>query len=763
MQGYSGASLTTRGVPAGFPGAAVDPYMQAYFRGADPFGAAAAVMPTAMAGAQFSNAGFPQFGPARDPLGGATAFGGGAGLTGAFLTSAGFAEANRGFAQGGAHGMQPAMGLWPAPAFMSQMQGQSQMAGRQAVQQQQAQMGGCYGGARGSRDHDPNGGTPFGGGGYADAGGGASGGGGGAHQGAARFQKGGSKGSGRGGGCAGGRDKGGNKGDRGCGGGRGKGQQDQQQYGADGYQQMGYGQQGMMGGNGVVHGPVSLFCASLPEGCSKEQVSQAFAACGSVMSVRLLTKNNRTNAVVKMANQQDADRALRTIPRQQGWSVKYDSMDGDGKGKGGDRQAAFGTGGKAPNFGPSMGFGDQWQQQQPQMTTFGGSSRQQGGKGKGKSERSRGEPSSNLYVRGLPLTITEGQLHRTFNKVGKVVELKILRYADSQECSALVRMDSVESATAGIDTLNGSAPEGVVQTLRVSFQGKGATTPSDNLYVKGLPPDCTSDDLQMLFSQCGTVRRCCLLPPGSNATTASDAVALVQMSSTNEASKAIQALNGKLPPGAKPQMWIRFAEAKSQNDKELMEPTNNLYVKGLPLGTPNYLLRCIFGQHGTVTWLRVMAPKDPSESGDCVALVEMSTVEEAKAAVEALHGKVLSAPQPPMRVRFAGKEQKPGANLYIAGLAPTIQEQQLHQTFEKVGKVVRLRLLEKAESAETHALVQMGSLEEAEKAIEELNDVCPDSSGPMLIVRYARERIQKDGEKKAESTTEEAVEVEGEG
>jgi len=413
---------------------------------------------------------------------------------------------------------------------------------------------------------------------------------------------------------------------------------------------------------------------------------------------------------------------------------------GKGKGarKGADRHVQ-----PMPKFSASMGFAAE---QQPWQQQGSGQGSRQGGKGKGRSEKSRGDPSSNLYVRGLPPSTTEGQLYRTFGKAGKVLELKILRYPDSQDCSALVRMDSVQSATNGIDMLSGTVPEGVVPPMQVSFQGKGATAPSDNLYVKGLPADCTADDVQMLFSQIGNVRRHRLLPPSSGTSSATlDAAALVQMSSIDEAQKAIEALNGTLPPGPKPQMWIRFAEAKSSNDKGVLEPTNNLYIKGLPVGTSNYLLRLVFGQYGTVTWLRVMSPKDASAASDCVALVEMASVAEATAAVQGLHGRVLAAPMPPMRVRYAGKDQKPGTNLYVAGLAPVIQEQQLHQTFEKVGKVVRLRLLLQAGSSETHALVQMGSLEEAQRAIEQLNDVVPESAGPLLIVRYARERIHKTG------------------
>merc|ERR1719329_1525521 len=94
-------------------------------------------------------------------------------------------------------------------------------------------------------------------------------------------------------------------------------------------------------------------------------------------------------------------------------------------------------------------------------------------------------------------------------------------------------------------------------------------------------------------------------------------------------------------------------------------PTDNVYVKGLPLGTPDFLLRAVFAQFGSVVRVKVLEDKG-GEAADCAALVQMSSLDESKAAVEALHGRVLATPMSPMRVRFAGKDQEPGANLYVA-------------------------------------------------------------------------------------------------
>merc|ERR1712032_1264844 len=117
-------------------------------------------------------------------------------------------------------------------------------------------------------------------------------------------------------------------------------------------------------------------------------------------------------------------------------------------------------------------------------------------------------------------------------------------------------------------------------------------------------------------------------------------------------------------------------------------------------------LRAVFVQFGTVVWLKVLEPRS-SDASDCVALVQMASVDEASAAVDALHGRVLAGPLPPMRVRFAGKEQEPSSNLYIAGLPTT-----------------------------------------------KLHDRPLESTGPTLIVRFAKERPKKPEEEEKEGEAE---------
>eukprot|EP00929_Paragymnodinium_shiwhaense_P073470 TRINITY_DN37448_c0_g1_i1.p1 TRINITY_DN37448_c0_g1~~TRINITY_DN37448_c0_g1_i1.p1 ORF type:complete len:859 (+),score=163.80 TRINITY_DN37448_c0_g1_i1:80-2656(+) len=473
----------------------------------------------------------------------------------------------------------------------------------------------------------------------------------------------------------------------------------------------------------------NLFVSNLKKDTTLSDVREVFRKFGHVVSCRVFVANSRTCALVKMNTVAEAEAAVRACDGRP-WNVKFADK---------DSSASQPKAGAASQGGGAVASSGSSQQQRKMVSP------------------TSGRPSSNLYVKGLPLYVADYQLQQTFSKVGKVVEMKIMRYQDTQECAALVRMETVEAATSAVDQLDGQPVVGYTTPLTVRHRGKENDAPGDNLYVKGLPPEFSQDELQLLFAKFGSVKRCRLLPPvqheGSNGKAGfsqTDAAGLVQMGTIEEASSAIQALNGTVPEGVGARMIVRFAAEKDNGRNTTVAPdtpSDNLYVKGLPLGTPDMLLRAVFAQFGTVTRLKVLPPRPgDATTNDCAALVQMSSVGEAEAAVTALHGRALAQNQPGMRIRFAGRDQQPGANLYVAGLPTTILEEHLRATFAACGGVVRLRLLVQSGRPETHALVQMASEEEARAAITQLSGKPPVNFGMSLVVRYAAKRQYRDNQ-----------------
>merc|ERR1719183_2736471 len=136
-------------------------------------------------------------------------------------------------------------------------------------------------------------------------------------------------------------------------------------------------------------------------------------------------------------------------------------------------------------------------------------------------------------------------------------------------------------------------------------------------------------------------------------------------------------------------MVVRYAEVQSNAEKPEAKPNANLYVKGWPVGFPDFLLQTVFQQYGQVVRLRLLENPD-AEQPTCAALVQMAREDDATAALRALHRQTISPPVPAMRVKHAGKEQAPSGNLYVTSLPRTITEEQIRETFDKFGPIVRL-------------------------------------------------------------------------
>merc|ERR1712113_450190 len=99
------------------------------------------------------------------------------------------------------------------------------------------------------------------------------------------------------------------------------------------------------------------------------------------------------------------------------------------------------------------------------------------------------------------------------------------------------------------------------------------------------------------------------------------------MSSDEEAEKAIEELNETSPPGIGTAMVIRYASLNNGPERA-EQPNSNLYVKGWPVGFPDFLLQSVFHQYGTVARLRLLENPD-SEQSTCAALVQMAREDEA--------------------------------------------------------------------------------------------------------------------------------------
>lgn len=480
----------------------------------------------------------------------------------------------------------------------------------------------------------------------------------------------------------------------------------------------------------------NLFVGGLPLSTTDSSLRKTCEKFGSVQSCTVKTgtpEEGTSYGFVKFVHTAAARRAIKSLNGVDGWSVKcanHDVAGGAGKGEGGKGDFFSFMGGKGKDI---WGGGWVWSNQT-------------------ESERPEPEPHDNLYVKNLPPGVSEEEITETFAEAGDVVECRVLRWDGVSECAALVRMASIEAATKAKELLNGKVHAKCVQDVTVTIQQKSGAPVEDHCFVKGLHCTTSEEQLKALFGKCGEVKWCRVLPlpfmPAS--TKLPDCTALVQMANAEEAQKAVDELSGQPAPECGAAMVVRYAEVQSSADRPEPKPNTNLYVKGWPVGFPDFLLQTIFQQHGQVVRLRILENPDP-EQPTCAALVQMAREEEASTALKALHRQTVAAPVPPMRVKHAGRDQGPSGNLYVTSLPRTITEQQIRDTFEKFGPVTRLRLLNQEKSPELRALVELSSTELASKAVRELDNTPPVFKGPVLYIQYAtRREVAQGGARKTE-------------
>merc|ERR1719401_199290 len=80
--------------------------------------------------------------------------------------------------------------------------------------------------------------------------------------------------------------------------------------------------------------------------------------------------------------------------------------------------------------------------------------------------------------------------------------------------------------------------------------------PSDNLYMKGFPPNCDESMLRAAISPYGTITSCKVLPPGEGR---AFAAGLVRMASLEEAKWLVDNLNGNIPEGMTQPIEVKYA------------------------------------------------------------------------------------------------------------------------------------------------------------------------------------------------------------
>jgi RNA recognition motif-containing protein len=159
----------------------------------------------------------------------------------------------------------------------------------------------------------------------------------------------------------------------------------------------------------------------------------------------------------------------------------------------------------------------------------------------------------------LPSSINEERLRSMFEPYGDIESCKLMvDKATSQSMGyGFVKYRTAEAAQKAITELSGKPLEN--KTLKVSLakapQGVQTNT---NVYIAGVPPHWTKEQLEMLFLPHGKLIDSRVLV--DQATGQGRGVGFVRFALRENAESAIRALNGSTPAGCAAPLTVRFAD-----------------------------------------------------------------------------------------------------------------------------------------------------------------------------------------------------------
>lgn len=207
----------------------------------------------------------------------------------------------------------------------------------------------------------------------------------------------------------------------------------------------------------------------------------------------------------------------------------------------------------------------------------------------GTIQPNKSESKTNLIVNYLPQTMTQEEIRSLFSSIGEVESCKLIRdkvtvfpdhILNGQSLGyAFVNYHRPEDAEKAVNTLNGLRLQNKI--IKVSYARPSSDAiKGANLYVSGLPKHMTQQELENLFNPYGRIISSRILQDNvavghllqgageDHIQGLSRGVAFIRFDQRIEAERAIQELNGTVPPGATGPITVKCANNPS-NQKTL--------------------------------------------------------------------------------------------------------------------------------------------------------------------------------------------------
>ena len=164
---------------------------------------------------------------------------------------------------------------------------------------------------------------------------------------------------------------------------------------------------------------------------------------------------------------------------------------------------------------------------------------------------------TNLIINYLPQQMTDQDFRVLFAQIGDIRSAKIIRKKSTGYSYGFGFVDYLypEDAERAIQSLNGHLVEH--KKIKVAFaRPSGDNIKQANLYVKNLPTNYSEPDVKELFAPFGNIIQCRIV--------GNRGVAFVLYDLHEQAIAAIEAMDGKVLPGAVDALNVKFANDNNQ-------------------------------------------------------------------------------------------------------------------------------------------------------------------------------------------------------
>lgn len=252
---------------------------------------------------------------------------------------------------------------------------------------------------------------------------------------------------------------------------------------------------------------------------------------------------------------------------------------------------------------------------------------------------SSGTPNANLYIRGIPQTMTQTELQTLFSAYGTIEQSRILTdpATGQSKGQAFVRFATVEAASYAIQALNGYTFEG---QLPVGILVKYADTVSDKAQRASTTPAAGRGG-RADFTSAGRGRGARFTPYGQGhpvATPYASPYGMPDGYAAYPGQPGYPVPYGAIPFAAPtPAAAAKAGGAGGHIGALGPNGEANLFVYHLPSSADEAMLQSLFSTYGTVLSTRVM--RDPA-TRMCkgFGFVRMANLEAANAAIQGLNG-----------------------------------------------------------------------------------------------------------------------------